>query len=44
LKPEQLRDLGLANNLPYALFYAGEFYGSANPLNPQPNKPWNYSI
>jgi len=40
LKPEQLRDLGLANNLPYALFYAGEFAEarkSAETLNPQPN-------
>jgi len=40
LTPEQFRDIGLANNLPYALFYAKEFaeaQKTAETLNPQPN-------
>lgn len=40
LTAQQLRDVGLANNLPYALFYAKKFEEarkSAESLNPQPN-------
>lgn len=39
LTPDQLADLGLKNNLPFALFYAGEFSAArkaAEGLNPQP--------
>ena len=40
LTAQQLRDVGLANNLPYAMFYANEFEEArknAESLNPQPN-------
>jgi tetratricopeptide (TPR) repeat protein/transglutaminase-like putative cysteine protease len=40
LTAEKLRELGLSNNLVFALFYAGEFseaQKSAQTLNPQPN-------
>ena len=40
LKPEQLREIGLANNTAYAMFYAGEYAEArknAESLNPQPN-------
>jgi tetratricopeptide (TPR) repeat protein len=40
LKPEQLREIGLANNIAYAMFYAGEFAEArknTETLNPQPN-------
>jgi len=40
LTPEKLAEMGLQNNLAFALFYAGEFaeaWKSAEALNPQPN-------